>query len=167
MKNQHLSYRSGNPVLTSNAFNLQSDYSDKMTIGGTVNKTFLSLMILIGSAYYSWTYISVTNILVFPSLIGALIVGIITMKKKEILKKLGKKKITVTLKNHKQDLSKLRNSYNFLKKGKKIILFDDSNNHKSYLADFLYDLAKNSIRIESIDVVKSNLEEIFLDLVKS
>ena len=39
MKNQHLSYRSGNPVLTSNAFNLQSDYSDKMTIGGTVNKT--------------------------------------------------------------------------------------------------------------------------------
>ena len=82
MKNQHLSYRSGNPVLTSNAFNLQSDYSDKMTIGGTVNKTFLSLMILIGSAYYSWTYISVTNILVFPSLIGALIVGIITMKKK-------------------------------------------------------------------------------------
>ena len=39
-------------------------------------------MILIGSAYYSWTYISVTNILVFPSLIGALIVGIITMKKK-------------------------------------------------------------------------------------
>tara|TARA_Y100001935_G_scaffold252328_1_gene256035 strand:+ start:36 stop:782 length:747 start_codon:yes stop_codon:yes gene_type:complete len=82
MKNQHLSYRSGNPVLTSNAFNLQSDYSDKMTIGGTVNKTFLSLMILIGSAYYSWTYISVTNILVFPSLFGAFIVGIITVKKK-------------------------------------------------------------------------------------
>ena len=92
---------------------------------------------------------------------------IITEKKKKILKKLGKKKITVTLKNHKQDLSKLRNNYNFLKKGKKIILFDDSNNHKSYLADFLYDLAKNSIRIESIDVVKSNLEEIFLDLVRS
>ncbi len=82
MKNQHLSYRSGNPVLTSNAFNLQSDYSDKMTIGGTVNKTFLSLMILIGSAYYSWTYISVTNILVFPSLFGVFIVGIITVKKK-------------------------------------------------------------------------------------
>ncbi len=92
---------------------------------------------------------------------------IITEKKKKILKKLGKKKITVTLKNHKQDLSKLRNNYNFLKKGKKIILFYDSNNHKSYAADFLYDLAKNSIRIESIDFVKSNLEEIFLDLVRS
>lgn len=91
---------------------------------------------------------------------------IITEKKKKLLKKLGKKKITVTLKDHKQDLSKLRNNYNFLKKGKKIILFYDSNNHKSYAADFLYDLAKNSIRFESIDVVKSNLEEIFLDLVR-
>ena len=82
MKNQHLSYRSGNPVLTSNAFNLQSDYSDKMTIGGTVNKTFLTLMILIGSAYYSWTYISITNILLLPAVIGAFIVAIITIRKR-------------------------------------------------------------------------------------
>ena len=81
--NKHLSYRSGNPVLTSNAFNLKSDYSDKMTIGGTVNKTFLTLMILVGSAYYSWTYISVTNVLAFPSVIVAFIVGIITIRKKE------------------------------------------------------------------------------------
>jgi len=81
--NKHLSYRSGNPVLTSNAFNLKSDYSDKMTIGGTVNKTFLTLMILVGSAYYSWTYISITNVLAFPSVIVAFIVGIITIRKKE------------------------------------------------------------------------------------
>jgi len=91
---------------------------------------------------------------------------IITEKKKEILKKLGKKKITVTLKDHKQDLSKLRHNYNFLKKGKKI-LFYDSNKHKSYATDFLYDLAKHSIKIEGIDVEKNNLEEIFLDLVRS
>ena len=50
--NKHLSYRTGNPVLTTNAFNIQSDYTDKMTIGGTVNKTFLSILILVGSAYY-------------------------------------------------------------------------------------------------------------------
>ena len=81
--NKHLSYRSGNPVLTSNAFNIKSDYSDKMTIGGTVNKTFLTLMILVGSAYYSWTYISITNVLAFPSVIVAFIVGIITIRKKE------------------------------------------------------------------------------------
>ena len=81
--NKHLSYRSGNPVLTSNAFNLKSDYSDKMTIWGTVNKTFLTLMILVGSAYYSWTYISITNVLAIPSVIVAFIVGIITIRKKE------------------------------------------------------------------------------------
>ena len=54
-----------------------------MTIGGTVNKTFLTLMILVGSAYYSWTYISITNVLAFPSVIVAFIVGIITIRKKE------------------------------------------------------------------------------------
>ena len=54
-----------------------------MTIGGTVNKTFLTLMILVGSAYYSWTYISVTNVLAIPSVIVAFIVGIITIRKKE------------------------------------------------------------------------------------
>ena len=32
--NNHISYRSGNPVLTSKAFNIQSDYTDKMTIEG-------------------------------------------------------------------------------------------------------------------------------------
>ena len=83
MKNQHLSYRSGNPVLTSKAFDIQSDYVDKMTIGGTVNKTFLSLMILVGSAYYSWTYVSVINVMLLPSLIIALIIGFVTIRKKE------------------------------------------------------------------------------------
>ncbi len=81
--NKHLSYRSGNPVLTSNAFSIKSDYSDKMTIGGTVNKTFLTLLILIASAYYSWTYITISNVLLLPSVICALIVGIITIRKKE------------------------------------------------------------------------------------
>ena len=80
--NKHLSYRTGNPVLTSNAFNIQSDYTDKMTIGGTVNKTFLSLLILVGSAYYSWTNISIANILLFPSLFISLIVAIITIRNK-------------------------------------------------------------------------------------
>ena len=80
--NKHLSYRTGNPVLTSNAFNIQSDYTDKMTIGGTVNKTFLSLLILVGSAYYSWTNISIANILLIPSLFISLIVAIITIRNK-------------------------------------------------------------------------------------
>ena len=80
--NKHLSYRTGNPVLTTNAFNIQSDYTDKMTIGGTVNKTFLSLLILVGSAYYSWTNIGIANILVLPSIVISLIVAIITIRNK-------------------------------------------------------------------------------------
>ena len=80
--NKHLSYRTGNPVLTSNAFNIQSDYTDKMTIGGTVNKTFLSLLILVGSAYYSWTNIGITNILLFPSLFISMIIAFITIRNK-------------------------------------------------------------------------------------
>ena len=50
--NNHLSYRSGNPVLTSKAFNIQSDYTDKMTIEGTVNKTFLNKFLLIGELVF-------------------------------------------------------------------------------------------------------------------
>ena len=80
--NKHLTYRTGNPVLTSNAFNIQSDYTDKMTIGGTVNKTFLSLLILVGSAYYSWTNIGLANVLLFPSLFISFIVGFITIRNK-------------------------------------------------------------------------------------
>ena len=55
MNNQHLSYRSGNPVLTSKAFSIKSDYSEKMTIEGTVNKTFLLLFLVMGSGYFAWT----------------------------------------------------------------------------------------------------------------
>ncbi len=80
--NKHLSYRTGNPVLTSNAFNIQSDYTDKMTIGGTVNKTFLSLLILVGSAYYSWTNIGIANVLLLPSIVISLIVAVITIRNK-------------------------------------------------------------------------------------
>tara|TARA_S200000501_G_scaffold374462_1_gene424072 strand:+ start:12970 stop:13716 length:747 start_codon:yes stop_codon:yes gene_type:complete len=84
MRNNHLSYRSGNPVLTSKAFNIPTDSSDVMTINGTVTKTFLSLCLVIISGYYSWIYISVTNILILPSIIGAFVLGIVTIYKKHL-----------------------------------------------------------------------------------
>ena len=71
------------------------------------------------------------------------------------------------MKDNKQDLSKLMKKYNFSIKGRKIILLSENKSHNNYVADFLYDLSKNSIRFEGIDIVKSNLEEIFLDLVNS
>ena len=84
MKNNHLSYRSGNPVLTSNAFDISTDSSDVMTINGTVTKTFLSLCLVIISGYYSWIYISITNVLILPSILFALILGGVTVFKKHL-----------------------------------------------------------------------------------
>tara|TARA_Y100000992_G_scaffold216309_1_gene149331 strand:- start:496 stop:1242 length:747 start_codon:yes stop_codon:yes gene_type:complete len=84
MKNKHLSYRSGNPVLTSNAFNVSSDSSDVMTINGTVTKTFLSVCLVVISGYYSWINISITNILILPSVLVGLVLGIVTIYKKHL-----------------------------------------------------------------------------------
>ena len=53
-----------------------------MTIGGTVNKTFISLLILVGSAYYSWTNIGIANVLLLPSILISLIIGFMTIRNK-------------------------------------------------------------------------------------
>ena len=84
MKNNHLSYRSGNPVLTSNAFNVSSDSSDVMTINGTVTKTFLSVCLVVISGYYSWINISITNTLMLPCVLIGLGSGIITIYRKHL-----------------------------------------------------------------------------------
>ena len=84
MKNKHLSYRSGNPVLTSNAFNVSSDSSDVMTINGTVTKTFLSVCLVVISGYYSWINISITNTLMLPCVLVGLVLGIVTIYKKHL-----------------------------------------------------------------------------------
>jgi uncharacterized YccA/Bax inhibitor family protein len=50
-----LAMRTGNPVLTDETFRLPRVIGgDAMTIGGTVNKTFLSLVILMATASYTW-----------------------------------------------------------------------------------------------------------------
>lgn len=52
----HLTMRSGNPALTANTFATFPAVSDDqvMTIGGTVNKTALSLLILMVTASFVW-----------------------------------------------------------------------------------------------------------------
>ena len=60
---RHLSFRSGNPVLNKNTFKgLYAERStgpiirdNYMTIEGTVNKTAISLLLLIIAGYYSYT----------------------------------------------------------------------------------------------------------------
>ena len=77
----HLSLRSGNPVLTKTAFNSGSDISEKMTINGTVNKTAISLLLLIGTGYL--TFNTINPAVLIGCGIGGFIVAIVTVFKKE------------------------------------------------------------------------------------
>ena len=79
---KHLSLRSGNPALSAETFKgitLQSD--EVMTINGTVNKTAISLLLLImaGTFTFSGNY----NWLILPGFLGGFVVAIITIFKKE------------------------------------------------------------------------------------
>ena len=63
--------RSGNPVLTEKAFSTPIISGNKMTLNGTVNKTFISLLLLVGCAYLTYDEMN------FTLLIGGAIVGFI------------------------------------------------------------------------------------------
>ena len=54
--NQHLSFRSGNPALSASTFTGfgRMEQTESMTIQGTVNKTAISLLIVMVSASYTW-----------------------------------------------------------------------------------------------------------------
>ena len=79
--NPHLSMRSGNPALSAKTFkNAVSTGTEKMTIGGTVNKTAMSLLLLMATASYTWT--NPSPALMTFGLFGGLIMAIITIFKK-------------------------------------------------------------------------------------
>ena len=76
---RHLSFRSGNPALNKNTFkNLKAKNSNSfvenqtMTIKGTVDKTAISLLLLMIAGYYSYTITSTTL------MIGGFFAGFIT-----------------------------------------------------------------------------------------
>tara|TARA_B100000575_G_scaffold137972_1_gene110077 strand:+ start:1476 stop:2213 length:738 start_codon:yes stop_codon:yes gene_type:complete len=79
--NKHLTLRSGNPVLSKSTFLNTDSLSEKMTINGTVNKTAISLLLLVGTGYLTFTNINPV-ILIFCG-IGGFIVAIVTVFKKE------------------------------------------------------------------------------------
>ena len=86
MNKTHLSYRTSNPALNSNTFRNSvknsSIYLDQtMTIKGTVDKTALSLVLMILSGYYSFSP-DMTQMLYVGS-IGGFIVALLTIFKKE------------------------------------------------------------------------------------
>jgi uncharacterized YccA/Bax inhibitor family protein len=77
----HLSLRSGNPVLTKNTINSGLDVSETMTINGTVNKTAISLFLLIGTGYFTFDVINPIILIVCG--IGGFITAIVTVFKKQ------------------------------------------------------------------------------------
>ena len=79
--NSHLSFRSGNPVLSKKTFNNTISVNEKMTIEGTVNKTAISLLILVGTGYL--TFNTINSILLIGCGIGGFIFALITIFKKE------------------------------------------------------------------------------------
>ena len=74
--------RSGNPALSKKTFeNLTYSDSAVMTLDGAVNKTAVSMVILLLAAYY--TYSNALINLIWPGFIGGFIVALITIFKKE------------------------------------------------------------------------------------
>ena len=78
--NKHLSLRSGNPVLSKSTFITTTNVTEKMTIEGTVNKTMISLFLLVGTGYF--TFDVMNPILLIGCAIGGLIIALITIFKK-------------------------------------------------------------------------------------
>ena len=74
--------RSGNPALSKRTFNnLKSTTGEVMTLDGTVNKTAISLAILLFAAYYTYSNAIMDYVLI--GLIGGFIVALVTIFKKE------------------------------------------------------------------------------------
>ena len=79
--NRHLTMRSGNPALSAKTFKSFTGSSDEqMTIEGTVNKTALSLLLLMVTASYTW--MNPSPGLMMLGLIGGFIMAIVTIFKK-------------------------------------------------------------------------------------
>lgn len=81
--------RTANPALTEAAFTKFAVQTDEhMTINGTVNKSFIMLVLLLMTAFYSWNVflsgrLNSFMLLFYGALIGGLVVAIITVFKKE------------------------------------------------------------------------------------
>ena len=77
---RHLSLRSGNPVLSKSTFNSGTNVTETMTINGTVNKTAISLFLLVGTGYL--TFNTMNTVLLIACGIGGFIVALITVFRK-------------------------------------------------------------------------------------
>ena len=77
-----LSFRSGNPALGAQTFNLSADGLNTMTLEGAVNKTALGLFLVMTSAFFTWTYPSPP--IMIGGLIGGIVIFLVTIFKKNL-----------------------------------------------------------------------------------
>ena len=91
---------------------------------------------------------------------------ILVENKKDILKKLGNRKIIFSLTNEINNVPRGLKHLDVIVDKKKIICFVDKTNEKKKLSKLIKDFAYNSIEIENIEIEENTLEDIFIELVK-
>lgn len=72
-----MAYKTGNPVLSEKVFKDLPHTVEAMTLDGTVNKTFLMLLLLVATAAGSWIFLGNAPILVLPAVLIAFVIAIV------------------------------------------------------------------------------------------
>jgi len=91
---------------------------------------------------------------------------IITENKKKLIEKLGEKKIIITINSSHNNITYITKKYQLKKNKNKLSYIYNSQKNVDLSASLLSDLVKSSIKIDDIEIEKSNLEEIFLNMVE-
>ena len=90
----------------------------------------------------------------------------ITENKKKLIEKLGEKKIIITINSSHNKISYITKKYQLKKNKNKLSYIYNSKKNVDLSASLLSDLVKSSVKIDDIEIEKSNLEEIFLNMVE-
>ena len=91
---------------------------------------------------------------------------LITENKKKLIEKLGEKKIIITINSSHNKISYITKKYQLKKNKNKLSYIYNSKKNIDLSASLLSDLVKSSVKIDDIEIEKSNLEEIFLNMVE-
>ena len=91
---------------------------------------------------------------------------LITENKKKLIEKLGEKKIIITINSSHNKISYITKKYQLKKNKNKLSYIYNSKKNVDLSASLLSDLVKSSVKIDDIEIEKSNLEEIFLNMVE-
>ena len=83
-----------------------------------------------------------------------------------MIKKLGEKKIIITINSSHNNIRIHYKKYHLKKNKNKLSYIYNSKKNIDLSASLLSDLVKSSIKIDDIEIEKSNLEENFLNMVE-